>query len=120
KLFVQAYLLNAQGERLEESRQEMVIGREVALDLSQEEYDTRIAPTASQTFTYTQAVPATAGALRGRGVVHPGHFYERFFTALLHDHSGPGRAQLEAALQHAVASPFTVFERDVPLRRAGN
>ena len=120
KLFVQVHLLNAQGERLEESSQEQVIGREVTLDLSQEEYDTRIPPKASQTFTYTQDVPATAVTLRVRVVVSPDHFYERFFTALLHDHSGPGRPQLEAALQHAVASPFTVFERDMPLRRTEN
>ena len=120
KLFVQAYLLNAQGQPLEASRQEMVIGREVTLDLSQEEYDTRIPPKASQTFTYTQDVPATAITLRVRVVVHPDHFYERFFTAVLHDHSGPGRPHLEAALRHTAASPFTVFERDVPLWRAGN
>src|SRR5262249_13808249 len=101
KLFVQAHLLNAQGQRIEESSQEKIIGREVALDLSQEEYDTRIPPKASRTFTYTQDVPATAVTLRVRVVVSPDHFYERFFTALLHDHSGPGRPQLETALQHA-------------------
>jgi hypothetical protein len=117
KLFVQAHLLNAQGERLEESSQEKVIGRAVTLDLTQEEYDTRIPPKASQTFTYTQAVPTAAVTLRVRVVVYPDHFYEQFFTALLRDHSGSGRPQLEAALQHAVASPFTVFERDVPLQR---
>jgi hypothetical protein len=95
KLFVQAHLMDTQGQALEESRQARAIGREVTLDLSQEEYDTRIPPNASQTFIYTQDVPATAVTLRVRVVVHPDHFYERFFTAVLHDHSGPGRPYLE-------------------------
>ena len=51
------------------------------------------------------------------------HFWragQRFFTAVLHDHSGPGRPHLEAALRHTAASSFTAFERDVPLQRTGN
>jgi hypothetical protein len=70
--------------------------------------------------TYTQDVPPAAVALRVRVVVHPDHFYQRFFTAVLQDHSGPGRPHLEEALRHTEASPFTVFARDVPIRRAGH
>jgi len=119
KIFVQAHLLDSQGETLAGSMQETVIGREVTLDLSQEEYDTRIPPKASHAFTYSQAMPATAATLRVRVVVHPDHFYERFFPAVLPDHSGPERAHLEAALRVTAASPFTAFERDIALQRAG-
>lgn len=120
KLVVQAHLLDTHGAPLEGSAYEAVIGREVTLDLSQEVYDTRIPPKASQAFTYTQTMPATAATLRVRMVVHPDHFYQQFFTSMLHDHPGPGRPHLEAALWHTEASSFTAFERAVPLQRTGN
>jgi hypothetical protein len=116
KIFVQAHLLDAQGQVLPDSAQEAVLGREVTLDLSEELYDTRIPPKASHTFTYTAVMPAAATTLRVRVVVHPDHFYQRFFAATLQDGGGgTGRAQLEEALRHTQVSPFTVFEQMLPL-----
>jgi hypothetical protein len=120
KLFVQAHLLDTHGASIEGSAYEAVIGREVALDLSAEMYDTRIPPHAAQAFTYTQTIPEMAAILRVRVVVHPDHFYARFFAAVLQDTYGPGRPYLEAALRNAHASPFIAFARDMPLRRLGN
>jgi hypothetical protein len=116
KIFVQVQLLDAQGQSIPGSAQEAVIGREVTLDLSAEVYDTRIPPKASHAFTYTQVMPITATVLRVRVVVHPDHFYERFFAAILHhDEGGKGRAHLDAALRITQSSSFTVFARDFPL-----
>jgi hypothetical protein len=118
KIFVEAHLLDAQGQSIPDSAQQATIGREVTLDLSQELYDTRIPPKASHAFTYTHVLSATAMTLRVRVVVHPDHFYRQFFAATLADgDGGQGRAYLQDALRAAEASPFTVFARDVSLRK---
>ncbi|MGE3537508.1 MAG: multiheme c-type cytochrome [Candidatus Tectimicrobiota bacterium] len=116
KVFLQAQLLDTQGAVLSESVQEAVLGRDVSLDLSTELYDTRIPPHAVHTLVYRQTLPAAAALFRVQVVVHPDHFYQRFFTALLSDSHGPGRAHLEAALQATNATPFTLVLQDVPLR----
>jgi hypothetical protein len=62
-------------------------------------------------------MPAAAVALHVRVVVHPDHFYQRFFAATLQDGGGgTGRAHLEEALRHTQTSPFTVFEQTLPLK----
>lgn len=116
KVFVQAHLLDAQGAVLGDTAQEAVIGRDVTLDLSEETYDTRIAPDATRTITYVQAIPAGAVTVRVQIVVHPDHFYRQFFEAVLaNDGGSKGRALLQEALERAEASPFTVYERELPL-----
>ena len=116
KIIVQAHLLDTQGHMLPDSAQEAVIGREVTLDLSAELYDTRLPPKASRAFTYTAVMP-TAVALHVRVVVHPDHFYQRFFATTLQDGGGgAGRGHLEDALRLTQESPFTVFEQTLPLK----
>lgn len=119
KVFVQAHLLDAQGHMLGDTAQEAVIGRDITLDLSTENFDTRIAPDASRTITYEQDVPPGATTLRVRIVVHPDHFYRQFFEAVLaNGGGGKGRALLQQALEKAESSPFTVYERDIALDNA--
>lgn len=121
KIFVQGELLDATGDVIAGSFQEAVIGREIALNLSREEYDTRIAPKESLDFGYAMALPEAAATLRVRIVVHPDHFYERFFRAVLRrDQGSLGRAHLEAALEKTATSSFTVFERLLPVPMEGN
>ena len=121
KIFVQGDLLDTAGEVIADSFQEAVIGREIALNLSREVYDTRIAPKASLDFGYTMALPETAATLRVRIVVHPDHFYQRFFEAVLkRDRGSLGKAHLEAALEKTATSSFTVFEHHVPVPMVGN
>jgi hypothetical protein len=118
KITVQAHLLDARGKAIADTGQQVMIGREVTLNLSEELYDTRIPPNASRAFTYAQQVPDAAVTLRVRVVVHPDHFYQRFFEAVLaNDNIGQGRAHLEEALRRTRASSFTVFEQELPLRR---
>ncbi len=120
QVVVQAQLLDAQGAVMAGSVQESVIGRDVTLDLSTERADTRIPPHAAHTFTYRHTVPATAVTFRVQVVVHPDHFYQRFFTAVLPDSSGPGRAHLTEALRATTATPFTLVLQDVPLQPPGS
>ena len=120
KIFVRGDLLDAAGETIADSFQEAVIGREIALNLSREIYDTRIAPKASLDFAYEMSLPENAAAWRVRIVVHPDHFYQRFFEAVLRrDQGSPGKAHLEAALDKTKTSSFTVFERLFALPLAG-
>lgn len=119
KVFVQAHLVDAQGAIIAGSAQESVIGRDATLDLSAELYDTRLPPHAAHVWTYRLLLPPTAATFRLQVVVHPDHFYQRFFTAVLPDSRGPGRTHLAAALQATAATPFTVFAHEVPLRPAG-
>jgi hypothetical protein len=117
KLFIRAHLLDAAGKIIDTTAQEAAIGREVTLDLSQEVYDNRIPPDGSYTVEYEQVVPIGATTLRVRIVVHPDHFYRQFFEAVLQDGGGKGKAQLQDALRHAEASPFTAFEQEIALQK---
>ena len=121
KIFVRGDLIDTGGEAIADSFQEAVIGREITLNLSREVYDTRIAPKASLDFGYQMTLPDDAAAFRVRIVVHPDHFYQRFFEAVLRrDQGSPGRGHLEAALHKSSTSSFTVFERLFALPMTGD
>jgi len=112
KVTVQAVLLDEAGAPLPASLQEAVIGREVSLDLSQELFDTRIAPGDTRTLSYVQDVPTEGLRLRVRVEVDPDHFYARFYQATLAaDGADKGKAMLQQALDNALAGRFVVFEK---------
>jgi len=118
---VRGDLLDSAGEAIADSFQEAVIGREITLNLSREVYDTRIAAKASLDFGYEMTLPENAAALRVKVVVHPDHFYQRFFEAVLRrDQGSLGRKHLEAALEKTSTSSFTVFERLLQVPMAGD
>ena len=48
-------------------------------------------------------------------VVEPDAFYVRFFETLLSQGAGRGESQFREALEAARRSPFSVFERELPL-----
>src|SRR5207249_4863664 len=64
-------------------------------------------------------IDASAGASRYRPgervVVYPDEFYARFFESLLAQGAGRGEAQIHEALTATRRSPFTVFDREIPL-----
>jgi hypothetical protein len=97
------------------SRREQVIGREVALDLSRELFDARLMSGQSTTLTYRVTVEAPGMGARVAVEVEPDAFYVAFFEALLRQGAGRGEAQIRQALDAARRSPFTVFERELPL-----
>ncbi|RKZ35867.1 MAG: hypothetical protein DRQ37_05455, partial [Gammaproteobacteria bacterium] len=112
KVTVQAVLVDEAGAPLTATLQEAVIGREVSLDLSQELFDTRIAPGDTRTLSYVQDVPAERLRLRVRVEVDPDNFYARFYQATLAaGGAGKGRDMLQQALDNALAGRFVVFEK---------
>ncbi|MEJ2130353.1 MAG: multiheme c-type cytochrome [Gammaproteobacteria bacterium] len=118
KVFLRGELLREDGTVMPATIQQAVIGREVPLDLSQEVFDTRIAPGEERSVTYEQRVPPGAEQLRVTVEVHPDHFYHRFFEAVLAGGGGgEGRALLEQALADTEASKFTLYQDVFALRR---
>ena len=97
------------------SRREVVIGREVALDLSREVSDTRLVPGQSARLSYGGRVDRPDLRLRLSVVVEPDAFYTAFFETLLAQGAGRGEAQIREALAATRASTFSLFERDVSL-----
>jgi hypothetical protein len=115
RVVLSAELVDAAGQVVVGSRREQVIGREVALDLSRELFDTRLMPGKSATLTYRMKVEAPGMRARVAVVVEPDSFYVGFFETLLRQGAGRGEAQIRQALEAARRSPFTLFEREIPL-----
>ena len=115
RVVLSAELIDGAGQVVAGSRQEQIIGREVALDLSRELSDTRLAPGKSATLTYRVKVDATGMRARLSVIVEPDAFYVAFFQTLLRQGAGRGEAQIRQALEAARRSPFSVFEREIPI-----
>ena len=115
RVVLSAELVDAEGQVVAGSRREKVIGREVALDLSRELSDTRLSPGKSATLTYRVKVEAAGMRARVAVIVEPDAFYVAFFETLLRQGAGRGEAQIRQALEAARRSPFSVFERELPL-----
>jgi hypothetical protein len=115
RVVLSAELIDGAGQVVAGSRHEQVIGRDVALDLSTELFDTRLMPGKSTTLTYRVKVEAVGLRARLAVVVEPDAFYVAFFETLLRQGAGRGEPQIRQALDAARRSPFTVFERDLPL-----
>ncbi len=116
KIFVRGYLVNEKGERYPGTLQEAIIGREATPDLSREIYDTRIPPGNSLVISYAEVMQEAGQQLRVEIVVHPDHFYTRFYeNYLAQGRGGKGRAYIEEALAHTRKTPFTLYEQTFPL-----
>jgi hypothetical protein len=108
-------LIDTNGDPIAGSLREMVIGREVEVDLSREFSDTRLAPGASARLRYSGRAATTAARVRLSVIVEPDAFYVRFFEALLAQGAGRGEAQIRQALEASRRSPFVVWQRELSL-----
>ena len=115
RVVLSAELVDGAGQAVAGSRRQQVIGRDVAPDLSRELSDTRLMPGRSATLTARMKVAAPGMRVRVAVVVEPDAFYVAFFETLLRQGAGRGEAQIQQALEAARRSPFTVFERELPL-----
>jgi hypothetical protein len=114
KIVVRFELADADGKQVEKSAQEERIGREVTLDLTQELFDTRIAPGKSRTVRYVRAIDRTGLTLRASVVVVPDDFYIQFFEATLPKARSKGAgALLEQAIREGRARSFRLFAENV-------
>ena len=115
RVVLSAELVDETGQVVAGSREEQVIGREVTLDLEREIADTRLMPGKKAVLHYRRRVDRAGLRARLSVVVYPDEFYTRFFESLLEQGAGRGEAQIRDALAATRRSPFTVFEREMPL-----
>src|SRR5262245_49761148 len=112
-------LIDEDGQVVPGSRAEKIIAREVSLDLAREYFDTRLSPGGRATLAYRPRLASAGLRARFRVIVEPDAFYVRFFAVLLRQGAGLGEPQIQEALEAARRSPFTVFERALPLTASG-
>ena len=115
RIVLSAELVDGTGQVVAGSRREHIIGREVTLDLAREAFDTRLSPGRSATLASRMRVSGPGMRARVAVVVEPDAFYVGFFETLLRQGAGRGEAQIRQALETARRSPFSVFEREIPL-----
>jgi hypothetical protein len=115
KVVVRAALVDRTGQVVTATEQEYLIGREVALDLSREVFDTRIPPGQRMSFSYRRRLTAPGLTLRVSVTVHPEHFYVGFFKSILASGIGAGASEIHEALEQARRSPFEIFSKNLPL-----
>lgn len=108
-------VVNGAGAPIPASRRELVIAREVALDLSREAFDTRLLADRAATLTVSGRLTEPGLLVRLSVVVEPDAFYTSFFETLLSQGAGRGEAKIREALEATRRSVFTIFVRDVPL-----
>jgi hypothetical protein len=114
KIVVRFELMDADGKQIDKSAQEERIGREVTLDLTQELFDTRIAPSRSHTVRYARTIDRKGLTLRASVIVVPDDFYIQFFEASAPKAKGKeARALLEQAAREGRARSFPLFTENV-------
>lgn len=119
RVVVEMFQAGADGRPLDGTRQEHLIARQVALDLSREIADTRIAPGAEARLDYRRPLHPRAVRLDTRVRVEPDAFYTDFYRSLLASGAGKGEAMIRRALADSLGSHFTIYEKSQSLRDGG-
>ncbi|OGA19418.1 MAG: hypothetical protein A3I63_02660 [Betaproteobacteria bacterium RIFCSPLOWO2_02_FULL_66_14] len=110
KVIIEIFQEDSAGRAVAGTQREYVIGREVALDLSREIADTRLAAGAQAVLDYTVPRRQRAANLVYRVRVEPDAFYTGLYRSLIADGAGKGEAMIRQALADSLASHFTLFE----------
>ena len=110
KVVVEIVQEDQAGRAVAGTRREYVIGRQVALDLSREIADTRLAAGAQATLDYAAAQHRRAANLVYRVKVEPDAFYTGLYRSLIADGAGKGEAMIRQALEDSLSSHYTLFE----------
>ena len=119
RVVVELFQAGADGRPLDGTRQEQVIARQVASDLSREIADTRIAPDAEARLDYRRPRHPRAVRLDYRVRVEPDAFYTDFYRSLLASGAGKGEKMIRRALADSLASHFVIYEESQSLQDGG-
>jgi len=116
-IVVKGYLVLADGRILQDTLREAYIGRKISLDLSEEFFDTRIAPLESMVLEYPLGNKSGAKSLVFTATVYPDEFYNRFYEYYLSGSSSTGKtkSRLEAAHKRSSNSAYELFRKEIPL-----
>lgn len=100
----------ASGKTLKGTMQQHVIAREVTLDLSEELFDTRLAPDEERVIEYRLGAHPQATHLAVEIRVEPDAFYTNLYRSLLKEAAaGRGKAPIAKALEHSLASHYILY-----------
>ncbi|MFQ5427643.1 MAG: multiheme c-type cytochrome [Thermodesulfobacteriota bacterium] len=116
-IIINAFLEDNAGRPLKGTSKEAFIGRKLALDLSKEFFDTRIAPQKSFVFDYPLKVTKKARRLVFEATVYPDEFYNRFYKFFLTQKTtGKRMRQIEEAYKTSSNSSYELFRKELPLK----
>ncbi len=116
QVVLEGYQETAAGERIAGTEQYFVVARRITLDLSQEIFDTRLAPGETATLDYEEPLATEAQQLVWRVWVQPDFFYQQFYRSVLQSgQSLRGQDELKQALEQAGGSRFTLYEQRISL-----
>lgn len=116
RVYMNIFQQDAKGELVSGTFRQMLIARELPVDLSEESFDTRIPAGDSVVLIYDVPRQPTTAKLVFRVWVSPDEFYNRFFEAVLSDNiPTPGRGELEEALANTIASTYLLYESVIAL-----
>ena len=114
QVVMQAYQADNNGEMIPNTDRYFVVARRVALNLSHEVFDTRLAPGQSAQLDYVLARSPEANTLVMRVYVEPDAFYAHFFTSRLASDTGVNQKAtrlLREAQKTAANSAYTLYEQ---------
>ena len=115
---LKAYLVDANGEIIEDSIEKGLIGRLISQDLSIEYFDTRLKPFQTFTMDYDSQGRGFDGArkLVFEITIRPDEFYDRLFKrAIEHGASGFEPEYLREAVKRTNASPYVLFSEELDI-----
>ncbi len=113
---VRGFLADSSGRAISGTKKTAYIGRRLALDLSEEFFDTRIAP--QRSFVLDYPIRKTRGAKKVvfEATVYPDEFYTRFYEYFLtQDMSAGKKAQLRSAYKKSLESAYLLFRKETPI-----
>jgi len=113
---VRGFLADGSGRAINGTEKTAYIGRRLALDLSQEFFDTRIAP--QRSFVLDYPLRKTGGARKAvfEATVYPDEFYTRFYEYFLtREMSAKKKARLRAAYKKSLESAYRLFRKETSI-----
>lgn len=112
KVVIHGSVVNRKGEEILKTVQEKYIGWYIPIDLSEEVYDTRIAPGDTFNAEFSWKNNYKSGKYRIVIRVYPDDFYMRFFEALMNNPpAGIDLKNIKEAYKDTQESAFTLYEK---------
>jgi len=114
KVILKIYQADAKNNCILETLQQVIIAREVSLDLNTEYFDTRLAPHETARLDYYQPLHTTAKSVVVQIQVEPDAFYTRFYQNLLAGDLAT-ESLIRQALSESEKSGFTLYYKSFTL-----
>ncbi|MBI4665181.1 MAG: hypothetical protein HY751_02090 [Nitrospinae bacterium] len=114
-VIIRAHLEDSSGKTIPGSEREYKIGRKVSLDISVEEYDTRLAPGEKREYIYDGHI-GSASRIVFSISVYPDYFYHGFFKSTVENASAPTMGLISQALTETGKSSYKLWSGSIELQ----